>query len=157
MNAYREISAPCPEGIAAGPISEDNVFEWEALIVGPEGTPYECGVFVSRLKFPTNYPLAPPKMVFTSDMWHPNVYRNGEVCISILHPHGRDAFGYEKPEERWTAVQSVEKILVSVMSMLAEPNDQSPANVDAAKMWRTDRPAFNEKVRRSVRKSLGLE
>ncbi len=55
-----------------------------------------------------------------------------QVCISILHPHGRDVWGYEKPEERWMAVQSVEKILVSVMSMLAEPNDQSPANIDAA-------------------------
>ena len=58
---------------------------------------------------------------------------------SILHPPGNDPLGYESSSERWSPVQSIEKILLSVMSMLAEPNTESPANVDAAKMWREDR------------------
>jgi ubiquitin-conjugating enzyme E2 G2 len=84
------------------------------------------------------------------------VYTNGMVCISILHPPGDDPNHYEQASERWSPVQSVEKILISVMSMLAEPNDESPANVEAAKMWRERRPEFEERVRQNVRTSLGL-
>lgn len=65
-------------------------------------------------------------------MYHPNVYQNGEVCISILHAPGDDPMHYESVSERWSPVQSVEKILLSVVSMLAEPNDESGANVDAS-------------------------
>lgn len=64
--------------------------------------------------------------------------------------------GYECSSERWSPVQSVEKILLSVISMLAEPNVESGANVDAAKMWREDRDQFNRIADHLVRKSLGL-
>lgn len=58
--------------------------------------------------------------------------KNGDVCISILHEPGEDKFGYEKPEERWLPIHTVETIMISVISMLADPNGDSPANVDAA-------------------------
>mmetsp|Transcript_19159 Transcript_19159/g.26816 ORF Transcript_19159/g.26816 Transcript_19159/m.26816 type:complete len:166 (+) Transcript_19159:76-573(+) len=157
LTEYRELTNNPPDGIVAGPISEDNLFEWEALIMGPPGTDYEGGVFTAILKFPQDYPLSPPKMIFKSEMWHPNVYPNGEVCISILHPPVEDPTHYENINERWSPVQSIEKILISVMSMIAEPNDESPANVEAAKMWRTDRKTFSEKAKHCVAKSLGLE
>ncbi len=54
------------------------------------------------------------------------------MCISILHDPGEDKWGYERPEERWLPIHTVETIIVSVISMLADPNDESPANVDAA-------------------------
>ena len=60
------------------------------------------------------------------------VHKDGEVCISILHEPGEDKYGYEKASERWLPVHTIETILVSVISMLADPNDESPANVDAA-------------------------
>ena len=60
------------------------------------------------------------------------VEKNGDVCISILHDPGEDKWGYERPEERWLPIHTVETIIVSVISMLADPNDESPANVDAA-------------------------
>lgn len=63
---------------------------------------------------------------------------------------------YETAQERWSPIQSVEKILISVMSMLAEPNDESGANVDASKMWRDNREKFNQIVSKNVRESLGL-
>ncbi|XP_074629469.1 ubiquitin-conjugating enzyme E2 G2-like isoform X2 [Acropora palmata] len=151
-----ELTLDSPEGILAGPLSEENFFEWEALITGPEGTPFEGGVFTTRLVFPPDYPLSPPKMRFTCDMFHPNVYPDGRVCISILHAPGDDPMGYESSAERWSPVQSVEKILLSVVSMLAEPNDESGANVDASKMWRDNREKFNEIARDIVKKSLGL-
>lgn len=88
---------------------------------------------------------------------HNAVYPTGLVCISILHAPGEDPNHYEQASERWSPIQSVEKILISVMSMLAEPNDESPANVEAAKMWREKRGLFEERVRKSVREGLGLK
>ncbi|CAH3152396.1 unnamed protein product [Pocillopora meandrina] len=157
MAEYKQLTLNSPEGILAGPLSEENFFEWEALITGPEGTPFEGGVFTTRLVFPPDYPLSPPKMKFTCEMFHPNVYPDGRVCISILHAPGDDPMGYESSAERWSPVQSVEKILLSVVSMLAEPNDESGANVDASKMWRENREKFNEISRQIVKKSLGLQ
>jgi len=156
MKEYQELTENAPEGITAGPKSEDNFFEWEAFIAGPQGTPFEDGVFPATLTFPKDYPLSPPSMKFTCEMFHPNVYPDGRVCISILHPPGDDPNQYESSSERWSPVQSVEKILLSVVSMLAEPNDESGANVDASKVWRTDREKYNKIVRDLVKKSLGL-
>ncbi len=58
-------------------------------------------------------------MQFTCDIFHPNIYPDGRVCISILHSPGDDPTGYESSAERWSPVQSIEKILLSVVSMLA--------------------------------------
>ena len=84
------------------------------------------------------------------------VYEDGTVCISILHASGNDPTGYELACERWSPVQSVEKILLSVVSMLAEPNTESPASVEAAKLYRNDREMFDNRVGELVRESLGL-
>uniref|UniRef100_A0A6I8NPI5 Ubiquitin-conjugating enzyme E2 G2 n=1 Tax=Ornithorhynchus anatinus TaxID=9258 RepID=A0A6I8NPI5_ORNAN len=151
-----ELTLNPPEGIVAGPMNEENFFEWEALIMGPEDTCFEFGVFPAILSFPLDYPLSPPKMRFTCEMFHPNIYPDGRVCISILHAPGDDPMGYESSAERWSPVQSVEKILLSVVSMLAEPNDESGANVDASKMWRDDREQFYKIAKQIVQKSLGL-
>ncbi|EZF34413.1 hypothetical protein H109_03170 [Trichophyton interdigitale MR816] len=156
FHEYKLLSTSPPDGITAGPITEDDMFLWEALIQGPEGTPFEGGVFAAELKFPKDYPLSPPSMRFLGNMWHPNIFENGNVCISILHPPGDDPNHYEHASERWSPIQSVEKILISVMSMLAEPNDESPANVEAAKMWRERRSDYEARVREEVRKGLGL-
>ncbi|KAJ4461977.1 putative Ubiquitin-conjugating enzyme E2 G2 [Paratrimastix pyriformis] len=156
MQEYKELTTNPVEGIAAGPINEENFFEWEAFIQGPEGTPYENGLFRATFSFPRDYPLSPPVMRFSTPMYHPNIYPDGRVCISILHAPGDDPNGYELSSERWSPVQSVEKILISVLSMMAEPNVESPANVDAAKMYRTDRAAYAQHVLRTVRSSLSL-
>ena len=80
------------------------------------------GYFKARLSFPKEYPMKPPKMKFTSKIWHPNVHDNGEVssnklifksfifqvCISILHDPGDDKYGYEKASERWLPIHTVE-------------------------------------------------
>lgn len=95
-------------------------------------------------------------MRFTCEMFHPNVYKDGTVCISILHSPGDDPNQYEDASERWSPIQSVEKILISVMSMLAEPNDESGANIDASKIWRDDKTEYGKRVRQCARKVLGL-
>lgn len=154
LKEYKELLKDPTEGIVAAPISESNLFNWHCLLVGPPGTPYEHGVFAAKMSFPKDYPLSPPKLKFTSEIFHPNIYKDGTVCISILHPPGNDPMMYESADERWGPLQSIEKILLSVCSMLAEPNPNSPANVDAAKLWREDRELFNKVVRRQVIDSL---
>jgi len=72
LQEYKNLTNDPPDGITAGPVSEDDLFLWEALIQGPEGTPFEGGIFPAELKFPKDYPLAPPTMRFTCEMWHPN-------------------------------------------------------------------------------------
>lgn len=141
------------EGFSAGLVDDDDIFRWEVLIIGPPDTLYEGGFFKCALNFPREYPLKPPELRVVSDIWHPNIEKNGKVCISILHEPGDDRYGYEKANERWLPIHTVETILISVISMLADPNDESPANVDAAKEWREAYPDFKKKVARCVRKS----
>jgi len=156
LQEYRALTNNPPEGITAGPVSEDDLLLWECLIQGPEDTPFEGGVFPAELKFPEDYPLAPPTMKFLVDIWHPNVYPSGLVCISILHPPGDDPNQYEHASERWSPMQSVEIILLSVISLLAEPNLESPANIEAAKMCRESYAEYKEKVCNDVRLMLML-
>ena len=140
--------------VSVGLVDDSNLYEWEILIMGPDGTLFEGGFFKARLVFPPDFPNMPPTMTFVSDMWHPNVYEDGKVCISILHPPGEDAMNsQELAIERWRPILGVEQILISVISMLSDPNDESPANLDAAVQWRNDRKAFKKKVRQIVRKS----
>jgi len=141
------------EGFSAGLIDDEDIFRWEVMIIGPPDTLYEGGFFKCHLYFPTEYPLRPPVLKFLTDIWHPNIEKDGKVCISILHEPGDDRFGYEKASERWLPIHTVETILISVISMLADPNDESPANVDAAKEWRENYPEFRRKVARCVRRS----
>eukprot|EP01087_Luapelamoeba_hula_P024894 TRINITY_DN963_c0_g1_i1.p1 TRINITY_DN963_c0_g1~~TRINITY_DN963_c0_g1_i1.p1 ORF type:complete len:168 (-),score=33.72 TRINITY_DN963_c0_g1_i1:129-632(-) len=148
----RELQKNPVEWFSAG-LAEDNIFDWEIMIVGPPDTLYEGGFFKCTLKFPPEYPLMPPVMTFITPLWHPNIYPDGRVCISILHPPGDDQYGYEKASERWSPIQTVETILLSVVSMLGDPNDESPANLDAAKQWREDQPGFKRKVQQCVRRS----
>lgn len=71
-------------------------------------------------------------MKFKSKMWHPNIYEDGKVCISILHAPGDDAMSGETAAERWRPILGVEAVLMSVVSMLNDPNIDSPANLDAS-------------------------
>ncbi|CAO3634532.1 unnamed protein product [Cunninghamella echinulata] len=108
------------------------------------------------MTFPKSFPIMPPTLKFSTEMYHPNVYPDGTVCISILHPPGDDKYGYEDAGERWSPVHTVETILLSVISMLSSPNDESPANIEAAKEYRENYPEFKKKVQRIVRRSADM-
>jgi ubiquitin-conjugating enzyme E2 G1 len=137
-------------------INENNILDWTLIIFGPSDTPYEGGTFKATIKFPEDYPYNPPNVKFISDLYHPNIYATGKekgnVCISILHV-GKDEFGYEHESERWKPAQSVVSVLLSIISMIADPNPESPANVDAAKMFRDDYDQYKKLVYECVKKS----
>lgn len=117
-------------------LSGDNLFLWEVAIFGPPNTLYEGGYFKAHMKFPQDYPYSPPSIRFLTKVFHPNVHSNGDLCISILHPPVDDPQSGELPCERWNPTQSVRTVLLSVISLLNEPNTFSPANVDASVMFR---------------------
>uniref|UniRef100_A0A914HEA9 UBC core domain-containing protein n=1 Tax=Globodera rostochiensis TaxID=31243 RepID=A0A914HEA9_GLORO len=153
MRQLAELQANPPDGFAVRGIVNDNIFTWRLVVFGPIDTPYEGGTFLAQLDFPRSYPQRPPKMRFLSDVLHPNIFKDGLVCISILHEQGDDPFGEEKAAERWQPTLTVESIVISVQSMLSTPNFQSPANLDAALMFRTDILGYNDTVRQCVRQS----
>ncbi|KAJ3257178.1 hypothetical protein HK103_004876 [Boothiomyces macroporosus] len=134
-------------------LKNDNIFEWQVGIIGPPDTIYQGGYFLATLKFPEDFPFNPPTFTFNSDFFHPNVYTDGKLCISILHPPGDDPLSGEKAEERWNPTQSVESILLSVVSLINDPNCSSPANVDAGVMYRKDRDQYNAIVKKQVEES----
>lgn len=158
LKEYKQLLKDSPEGLAAFPTVDHNIFEWTCFIEGPKDTLYENGVYVAKLKFPKDYPLSPPEMTFVpGSILHPNVYKDGRVCISILHQPGDDPNQYESADERWSPVQSVEKILLSVVSMLNEPNLESGANIDACKLYRDYPEEYAKVIKNGIRKSLGMD
>lgn len=118
-NDLRKIYTDPPPGISASPLDSD-IFRWNALICGPENTPFEGGVFRLRLEFDKNYPNVAPRVSFYSKMFHPNVYKNGRVCLDIL----------EEPE-KWSPNFDVAAVLCGIQGMLGDPNPLSPANSEA--------------------------
>ncbi|XP_070141787.1 ubiquitin-conjugating enzyme E2 R2 isoform X1 [Drosophila kikkawai] len=133
---YKSLQEEPVEGFRVKLINDDNLFEWEVAIFGPPDTLYQGGYFKAHMKFPHDYPYSPPSIRFLTKVWHPNVYENGDLCISILHPPVDDPQSGELPCERWNPTQNVRTILLSVISLLNEPNTFSPANVDASVMYR---------------------
>ncbi len=83
------------------------------------------------------------------------MYPDGKVCISILHSPGTDPLNPEEhAEERWRPILGVEAIIVSVISMLNDPNLSSPANVDAAKQYKENFPEYKKRVKKLAAKSI---
>ncbi len=107
---------------------------WNAKISGPPNTPFEKGVFDIVLKFDSDYPVKPPSVKFITPMFHPNIYRDGKICVDILQ------------SSEWTPAQNVRTILVSIMSLLMDPNPSSPANREAADLYNKDKKAYGQKV-----------
>ena len=140
-------------GISVGLI-DDNIYKWSVIFTGPQDTIFEGGFYKAVLTFPQDFPQNPPEMKFITEMWHPNIYKDGKVCISILHSPGVDRFNeQEKAEERWRPSLGVEQIILSVISMLNDPNCDSPANIDASVMFKNHPEEYKKKVRRLAIKS----
>lgn len=131
----------------------DDIFRWNLLIFGPPNTIFENGIFRAKMVFPKDFPNSPPVVSFLDNLYHPNIYQDGRVCISILHD-GNDQYGYESQSERWNPTHSVNSIILSIISMLDNPNFESPANVDASVLCRDNYPKYKKIIYKLVSKSL---
>ena len=113
MSGNKDVSA-FPDG--------DNLFSWMGTIKAANGTVFEGATYKLSLKFPQNYPYSPPTVKFETPCFHPNVDAHGNICLDIL-------------KEEWSAIYNVSTILISIQSLLGEPNNNSPLNPYAAQIW----------------------
>mmetsp|Transcript_11597 Transcript_11597/g.27566 ORF Transcript_11597/g.27566 Transcript_11597/m.27566 type:complete len:173 (-) Transcript_11597:43-561(-) len=141
MSDLKALHDDPPSGCSASPVSEDNMLLWNATIIGPDESPWEGGIFSLRLQFPEAYPDKPPKVRFTCEMFHPNVYPDGTLCLDII-------------QDAWKPIYTVGMILTSIQSLLTDPNPASPANVDAAKLLANDKKEYRRRVRRCAAKTV---
>lgn len=154
MRELQSIQEDPIEGFKMLHVDDSNIFDWQIAIFGPPGTAYAGGYFKAHIRFPGDYPFSAPSFRFLTKIWHPNIYENGEVCISILHPPIDDPQGGELPGERWNPTQSVRTVLISIISMLNEPNTYSPANVDASVAFRNWKEGKDNKYKEVISKQI---
>nr|CAG4638748.1 EOG090X0DZY [Cyclestheria hislopi] len=109
------------KGISAFPDGDD-FFSWVGTIHGPVGTVYEGLVYKLSLHFPNGYPFTAPTVKFVTSCFHPNVDTYGNICLDIL-------------KDKWSALYDVRTILLSIQSLLGDPNNDSPLNGQAAQLW----------------------
>ncbi|XP_035305614.1 ubiquitin-conjugating enzyme E2 E1-like [Cricetulus griseus] len=122
-----------PAQCSAGPVSE-NMFHWQATIMGPEDSPYQGGVFFLSIHFPSNYPYKPPKISFTTRIFHPNISKNGSICLDIL-------------SSEWSPALTISNVLLSICSLLCDPNPDDPLVPEIAKVYRKDIRQYNKLAR----------
>ncbi|CAG0893004.1 unnamed protein product [Darwinula stevensoni] len=122
-----------PEGIRPLP-SEQDITDIQALITGPPGTPYAGGVFRVRLILGKDFPQAPPKGFFVTKIFHPNVARNGEICVNTL-------------KKDWKPDLGLKHIFLTVKCLLIVPNPESALNEEAGKLLLEDYNAYCEQAR----------
>ena len=113
QNELKEMNSNPPSNCSAGPISEDNLYSWRATIMGPQNTPYHNGVFYLKIDFSEDYPFRPPKIMFTTKIYHCNINSTGGICLDIL-------------KDQWSPALSISKVLISICSMLDDPNPNDP-------------------------------
>lgn len=137
---YKDIQKECPNTISAKPASDENMHVWKASIAGPENSPYENGVFDLEITFPTDYPFKPPKIKFVTKIYHPNINGEGYICLDILK------------ETAWSPVLTILKVLLSISSLLTDPNANDPLFSEAASLYKNDRKKYNEVVKEHTEK-----
>jgi ubiquitin-conjugating enzyme E2 A len=136
---YRNLQKEEPEGFTATP-DEGNILRWTGVIFGPGDTEWENGIFKLELTFPNDYPQNPPKAKFNTEMFHPNIYSDGRVCVNIL-------------QGQWTPANDVTSILISLQALLIDPNPDSAANGEAGSLFKNNRAEYIRRVKAVVEKS----
>ncbi|PIA37328.1 hypothetical protein AQUCO_03000135v1 [Aquilegia coerulea] len=118
---------------SAGPIGED-MFNWQATIIGPTDSPFAGGVFVLSVHFPSEYPFKPPKVTFITKVFHPNVHTNGSICLDIL-------------KASWSPALTLSKVLLSISSLLTDPNPDNPLVPEIGDMYKTNKAKYEATAR----------
>lgn len=126
------------ENITAEPIKDD-LFHWCAIMQGPKGSPYENGIFKLDIQLPSRYPYEAPRIYFQTKIYHPNISPSGQICLDIL-----------KDKSKWSPILTIKKTLLSISSLLTDPNPDDPLDSGAASLFKKDIEAYNKKVREYV-------
>lgn len=125
-----------PDGFSMKQLNENDTYNWNAVITGPEGSDYESCKYLLSITYPNDYPFIPPTVKFISPILHPNVSETGEICLNIL-----------KKDDGWSPALSILKVLLSLQNLLMEPNPESALNIDAVLEKRKNHEDFKIKVK----------
>ncbi|XP_075905672.1 ubiquitin-conjugating enzyme E2 D2-like [Nelusetta ayraudi] len=128
-----DFSRDPPALCSAGPNGSD-MFHWHATIMGPSESPYHGGVFSLTIRFPTDYPFKPPKVAFNTKIYHPNINSNGSICLDILR-------------SQWSPALTISKVLLSICSLLCDPNPDDPLVPEVARIYKTDIQRYDKIAR----------
>ena len=109
----------------------DEIIHWTATIKGPSNSPFEEGIFTLDIIFPTEYPFKPPIIKFLNKIFHPNINISGAICLDIL-------------KDQWSPALSIFKVLLSISSLLADPNPNDPLSPDVASIYKQDKAKYIE-------------
>ncbi|PNJ72155.1 UBE2D1 isoform 3 [Pongo abelii] len=110
----------------------------EKPVLKPDSA-YQGGVFFLTVHFPTDYPFKPPKIAFTTKIYHPNINSNGSICLDILR-------------SQWSPALTVSKVLLSICSLLCDPNPDDPLVPDIAQIYKSDKEKYNRHAREWTQK-----
>ena len=113
----------------------ESLFDWEVILPGTKGTPYEGGEFLLDVSIPEKYPMEPPRVSFRTPIYHPNISASGKICLNILKSGD------------WSPLATLSLVFMAIQSLLAEPNPEDPLNITAAEMLIKDKEAFNRHAR----------
>jgi ubiquitin-conjugating enzyme E2 A len=139
VNDLKRVEQEDSSGIFASP-QQENILVWEAVIFGPDDTPWEGGSFKLLLQFSEEYPTKPPMVKFITTMFHPNIYADGKICLDIL-------------TNQWSPIYDVHTVLTSIQSLLTDPNPDSPANAEAARLYTENIQEYFKRVKECVENS----
>jgi len=128
-----ELERDPPGNVSAGPEGDD-VFKWKATIIGPEGSPYQGGTFFLNINFPQDYPFKPPKITFDTKIYHPNISAQGGICLDIL-------------KDQWSPALTISRVLLSISSLLNDPNPEDPLVPDIAREYKNNLDKFKATAR----------
>jgi ubiquitin-conjugating enzyme E2 D/E len=112
-------------------INDNDIYVWTGELYGPKDTPYEGGVFKFKISLPENYPFKPPKVQFITKIYHPNINGTGSICLDIL-------------KDQWSPALTIPNVLISISSLLNDPNPDDPLVPDIAKQYKLDKNLFIE-------------
>ena len=102
---------------------------------GPKDTPYEGGIFEMELLLSDDYPMTPPKALFSTKIYHPNIDKLGRICLDIL-------------KSSWTPVLQIKSVLLSIQALLCSPDEKDFLNIEVAEHWKKDPKGAQELARK---------
>lgn len=131
-----------PPGVAAWPVG-DSLTDLEAQICGPVDSPYENGVFKLKIRVPDRYPFEPPKLVFVTPIYHPNIDSGGRICLDTLNM---------PPKGAWKPSLNLLTVLTSIHLLLSNPNPDDGLMADITHEYKTDKQTFLSKARNHTKR-----